>query len=482
VASGSPSANETPKENPVLKAALAALGTFTALVAAIYVLGGAALYLRLQLRGLRTDAVVSSLPREFLISVGLAVLAQFGFYLLFLLGAFIQQVEPSVRVGGRHVKRAKRIRYVLVLSATLALAIPLSRWIGWKWAALWAGLAVSVGTFILLVPLRRVPWIRRLRVVGAAGVALGLLAAFTNSWSKPLEFALLVLAAVFTAGLLWLLLMRLVDPYGKPQPKKSEHKPEKQDPESEKPGFLRRVGLLILLAFLIFKPKHDNELEQDPEPKKQEPEPEKHDFLRRAGLLTLFAFLIFIPWRVALEAASVDSLNATLCVTESSKNISGLFIGANDNRVYLGERGEMGNLHRIAEIPRTKVERLYVGKNALDTACPVSLDSVTLPSKIAADTTTIGTVALKGIAPAEGVDITLSSSSDDAQLSPSTVSIKKEESSGYFTLTQTVQPTTEVVVVVSATSHGVTKSASVTVSPKAGGSSSPATGSKQGGR
>lgn len=176
---GSSSANDTPKENPVLKAVLAALGTFTALVATIYVLGGAALYLRLQLRGLRTDAVVASLPREFLISVGLAVLAQFGFYLLFLLGAFIQQAEASVRVGGRNAKRAKAIRYVLILSATLALAIPLSRWIGWESAALWTGLAVSLGTFILLVPFRRAPW-RRLSAVGVAGVALGAVTAWTN--------------------------------------------------------------------------------------------------------------------------------------------------------------------------------------------------------------------------------------------------------------------------------------------------------------
>lgn len=239
------------------------------------------------------------------------------------------------------------------------------------------------------------------------------------------------------------------------------------------------MGLLILLVFLIFNPKQqDPEPKPDPEPKKHEPEPQKHDFLRRAGLVTLFAFLIFICWRVTLEAASIDSLNATVC-TESSQNVTDLYIGANNDRLYLGEI--RNKLHRIAEIPRTKVERLYVGKYALDMPCPASLDSVILPSKITAGTITTGTVALKGLAPPEGLDIRLSSSSDDARLSSATVTVDERKSSGHFTLTQTVQPTTEVVVVVSATSGAVTKKASVTLSPASAGISSPKSGSTQGG-
>jgi hypothetical protein len=43
------------------------------LAAAIYLTGGLVLYLRLGLRRLPSTAVVSQLPREFLISIGLAV-------------------------------------------------------------------------------------------------------------------------------------------------------------------------------------------------------------------------------------------------------------------------------------------------------------------------------------------------------------------------------------------------------------------------
>ena len=345
----------------------------------------------------------------------------------------------------------------------------------------WAGVAVSVGTFILLVPFRQVPW-WRMGAVALAGVVLGAVTVWTDWWSTPLEFAVLVLAALFTAGLLWLLLMRLVDPYRKPPPKTSEHKPDNQEPEPEKPGFLRRVGLLILLAFLILKPtRQDSEPRPDSEPKKHEPEPEpeRHDFLRRAGLLTLFAFLIFIGWRVALEAVSIDSLNTTVC-TDTSQNVTGLYIGANNDRLYVGEI--RNKLHRIAEIPRAKVERLYVGTYALDMPCPASLDSVNLPSKIAAGTTTTtGTVALKGLAPPQGQEIRLSSSSEDVQLSPSTVTVAERKSSGHFTLTQTGKEKADLVVVVSATSGAVTKTASVILNPTSSESSSPNSGSTQSG-
>src|SRR6266576_4138647 len=125
---------ETPhaggNEIKVLKAVLGACGTFAALAAAIYVFGGIVLLLRLETKGLRGEVVVASLPREFLVSVGLAVLLQLLFLVLILLGAFIQQAGGVTALGrpGADARLARGIRLLLVGSATAVLALPLARW------------------------------------------------------------------------------------------------------------------------------------------------------------------------------------------------------------------------------------------------------------------------------------------------------------------------------------------------------------------
>ena len=67
---------------------------------------------------MRIDLVVASLPREFLIAVGLGVLYQLVTFLLALGGAWI------------FWWRGSRAIWIGSIVATLALAYPLARWIG----------------------------------------------------------------------------------------------------------------------------------------------------------------------------------------------------------------------------------------------------------------------------------------------------------------------------------------------------------------
>jgi hypothetical protein len=115
--------DEGKKENQVLKAVLGAFGTFAALGAAVYIFGGIVLLLRLSTRGLRGEVVVASLPRAFLVSVGLAVLLQFVFYVLFLLVAFIQEAGglTSLERDEGDGRLATGIRLALVGIATAVL-------------------------------------------------------------------------------------------------------------------------------------------------------------------------------------------------------------------------------------------------------------------------------------------------------------------------------------------------------------------------
>jgi hypothetical protein len=355
--------NDSTSENQLLKAVLAAFGTFAAFVAAIYVFGGCVLYLRLQIRGLRTDAVVSSLPREFLISVGLSVLVQLVPYLLLLLGAYIQ--EARLPLDGDHPNWANVLRASLVGAATLILALPTLRWIGWD----------------------RWPW---------------LLVAF---W-----------LADATAAVLWLILERFVNKCGR-------------------------------LRF-------------------------KNRSLRvKAGLLTLIAFLIFVPWRVALERASIDSLSALVCTTDSSNNTIGLFIGANGERVYIGEKLKP---HRIAEIPRSEIKRLYIGASAEEVPCPSSLDSFTLnPAQVRAGSVATGTVRLKGRAPDGGMAVILTSSNPSVALlqrphgkvqkGEIRIKIRKDRGTAFFPINTDSSVDQMKTVVISAFSKGVTKTASLKV-------------------
>lgn len=356
----------------LFKTVLGLFGSFAALAAAIYAFGGFVLYERLGLRDLRTDAVVSSLPREFLISVGLAVLAQFGLFLLVLLVAYVQ--EAKLPLGEREGRRlhlevtwASAARVAIAIVATAVLALPLYRWITWEGVA----------------------WY----------------------WWWPLILPGIVLAAVATF-----------------------------------------VALLFILEWSVNGPSAP-------------------DFdiatLKSAGLLTLFAFLIFIPWRVALEAASIDSFNTRVCTANPSHSITGIFIGGNDSRVYVGETEFP---HRIAEIPRTDVTRIYIGKNAATTPCPSSLESLTIiPTKVQGGIPSSGVVVLKGEAPRGGKSISLSSSNQSVAtvIEPPVLHLLEGQSSKTFMITTHIV-TSDTGSVISASSEGVTKTAALSVTKPSG--------------
>jgi hypothetical protein len=183
--------------------------------------------------------------------------------------------------------------------------------------------------------------------------------------------------------------------------------------------------------------------------------------------------VIFFGWRVALEYVSVDALGAKVCTTAPTAEIKGFYIGANDNRVYIGEH-RSDHIHRIAEIPRSGIVRLYLGKGAEDLLCPWSLDSFTVnPATIAAKKKVTGTVALKGVAPAmdelktvkghqQGIVVDLSSSSPAAVSVPAEMLIPAGRSAKTFTITAHSAgetPTT----VITASTHGAVKTATLTV-------------------
>ena len=77
----------------------AAFGLFAGLASLVVILGGAVLSWRLRSQGLPADAVVSVLPREFLISVGLGVTVQLVVFLLVLLPGFVWQGAGVARAA-----------------------------------------------------------------------------------------------------------------------------------------------------------------------------------------------------------------------------------------------------------------------------------------------------------------------------------------------------------------------------------------------
>jgi hypothetical protein len=303
-------------------------GLLAGFVAFVYVFGGIVLLLRLQVRGLRADVVVSALPRNFLVSVGLAVLFQFVIFLALLMAALIQQAHRSTALTpvGRQAPWGLVIRYVIVSLATLVLAWPLSRWIGWEGVAWWWGLVLPYVLVIVaflffasraLWPETGNRWVVPLSITAAAGLAIGLLVVFEYHSEKPLMFLVVLFAAVLTAAALWFLLRRVVD-------------------EPAAPDVDRAT-------------------------------------LQRASLLALLACLIFLPWRAALEVASLQGLDVNVCTTNASphkNSFEGLFIGESDNSIFVGEDKSSAVKHpRIVEIPRDKVMRVYLGKGARDVVC-----------------------------------------------------------------------------------------------------------------
>ena len=196
------------------------------------------LLLRLQVRGLRAEVVVATLPREFLVSVGLAVLAQFVVFVAILLAASIPQsdalvserlaafVTNHVRLGrwlGQTPSIREAIRAMIVFVAVLVLAVPLARWIGWGNSG-WGVVAVAIFLPIALgviffIRHRRFPEgtseaNRRWQIAGfifaCAIVCLGI--GVVSGW-RQLWLLVVLGAAALTAVPLWFLLRWL---YGRP--------------------------------------------------------------------------------------------------------------------------------------------------------------------------------------------------------------------------------------------------------------------------
>jgi hypothetical protein len=354
---------ESTEENRAVQALTTLFGLFAGIALLVYVLGGVILLLRLQTRELRAEVVVATLPREFLVSVGLAALFQFFLFLGLLLLTFVQQAVPWARwpeTRGRHRRVPSRlfralpaqeheeerelvaggIRGIIVVAATAALVVPLTRWIGvkglpsWTWLVLAYTLVLVGFTFFVAFEVwspgekwKRLPkrWFFPTLIVGGALVT-GLVTFYWFREVRWLQLVVVVLAAVLTAVGLWQLLRSVVDP---PLPAPTDRS-------------RARVQL------------------------------------RRTAWLTLIAFLVFVPWRAWLEVASLGGLNVAVCSGTPENHFSGLFIGENDTSVFVGE--SEGSFPRIVEIPRGGITRIFLGKDAKSNSCESSSTPVSPPT------------------------------------------------------------------------------------------------------
>ena len=354
---------ESREENRAVQALTGLFGLFAGIALLVYVLGGVILLLRLQTRELRAEVVVATLPREFLVSVGLAALFQFFLFLGLLLLTFVQQAVPWAkwpeRTSGRHRRVPSRlfrglpsreheeerelvaggIRAIIVGAATAALVVPLTRWIGvkdlpwWTWLLLAYTLVLVGFTFFVAFEewspddkWKRLPkrWLLPTLFVGGALLA-GLVTFYWFREVRELQLVVVVLAAVLTAVGLWQLLRSVVDP---PLPASTDR-------------------------------------------------PRTREQLRRAAWLTLIAFLVFVPWRAWLEVASLGALNVAVCSNASENHFTGLFIGENDTSVFVGE--SEGSFPRIVEIPRGGITRMFLGKDAKTNSCESPTQPVAPP-------------------------------------------------------------------------------------------------------
>jgi hypothetical protein len=242
-------ASELPKTSFGIIAAV--FGLFAGFASLVVILGGAVFAFRLRTRGLPADAVVTALPREFLISVGLGVTLQLVAFLLVLLSGFVSQgVELAIAAAW---------------GAAILLAYPFLRIVAGYWwlllAAAWAATSLILSGFIL--------WGRR-------------------KWGPTRET-------------------------------------------------LPIVGLVLV------------------------------------GLA------VFIPWRAVFEWRSAAGLDSLVCLVGQggiSENkhyvgkVDGLFIGENDNSVYIGQKHpQKGADPLIAQIPRKQIGLVLIGKNADKESC-----------------------------------------------------------------------------------------------------------------
>jgi hypothetical protein len=94
--------------------------------------------------------------------------------------------------------------------------------------------------------------------------------------------------------------------------------------------------------------------------------------------LVIVGLAAFIPWRTVFEWRSGKGLDALVClVGQGGLNkkepfvggFDGLYIGENDNNVYIGEKRRSEGAARIAEIPRNEVGVVLVGEKADQESC-----------------------------------------------------------------------------------------------------------------
>jgi hypothetical protein len=241
----------TPERTPKTSFGVVAatFGLFAGFASLVVILGGAVLTFRLRTQGLPADAVVTALPREFLISVGLGVTFQLVAFLLVLLPSFVwQSVELAIAAAW---------------GAAILLAYPFLRIVsGYDWLLL------------------AVAWI-------AAGF-------------------------IFTGFILW----------------------------GRRKWSATRETVPIVSLLIV-------------------------------GLA------VFIPWRAVFEWRSAGELEALVCLVGQGGieekfvgRVDGLFIGENDNSVYIGEKSPEKNIDpRIAQIPRGEIGLVLIGENADDERC-----------------------------------------------------------------------------------------------------------------
>ena len=88
--------------------------------------------------------------------------------------------------------------------------------------------------------------------------------------------------------------------------------------------------------------------------------------------VAIVVLFLFAVWRGVFEWAAGDVLDAKACLTDDQAPVSGLFVGENDNSLFIGVASTSQQPGRVTEIPRDQMRRLFIGKKAASIPCPPS--------------------------------------------------------------------------------------------------------------
>jgi PKD repeat protein len=167
-----------------------------------------------------------------------------------------------------------------------------------------------------------------------------------------------------------------------------------------------------------------------------------------------------------LLTAFAPAGGATVALTNSASSVvtvpGSVVVPAGSQSVTFPVTTVQTSTQTIASIQATYPNSTSVTGTLTLLASPTPASLVLSPTSVSGGTTSTGTVTLSGPAPAGGAAVTLTSSYVSVATVPATINIPEGATSGTFTVT-TLPQTYSTSTTISAAYHGLTKSASLTV-------------------